>query len=100
MTTGEKSMKLSTRIYFVAAISLVMISCDLDTTSPISFRLVTDAEAVIGRPLTPVSAGGVRRRTRRRTAVATAAVVAPVAYVAPAPVVVVPAPAVAVPVAQ
>lgn len=30
--------------------------------------LVKDAEAVVGRPATPASVGGVRRRTRRRTA--------------------------------
>jgi hypothetical protein len=28
---------------------------------------VKEAQAVIGRPLTPISVGGVRRRTRRRT---------------------------------
>ncbi len=88
MITGE-NMKIKTRIFLIAAISVVMIGGDIDATAPVGFRLVNDAEAVIGRPLTPASVGGVRRRTRRRTAVVTAAVVA-----APAPVVVVPAPAV------
>ncbi len=37
---------------------------------------VRDAEARVGRPLTPASVGGVRRRTRRRTA----AVVGAAAY--------------------
>ncbi len=87
-------MKLSTQVFFIAVISVVMIGSDIDTTAPVVFRLVSDAEAVIGRPLTPVSAGGVRRRTRRRTAAVTAAVVATPVVVAPAPVVVVPAPAV------
>lgn len=85
-------MKLKTRIFLIAAISVVMIGGDIDATAPVGFRLVSDAEAVIGRPLTPASVGGVRRRTRRRTAVVTAAVVAAPVVVAPAPVVVVPAP--------
>jgi len=33
-----------------------------------SFSLVTPAEAVVGRPLTPVSVAGVARRTTRRCA--------------------------------
>ena len=32
-----------------------------------SFRLVPGAEAVVGRPLTPLSYAGVARRTTRRT---------------------------------
>jgi len=34
-----------------------------------SSRLVTQAEAIIGRPLTPMSYAGVARRTYRRCAV-------------------------------
>jgi hypothetical protein len=37
--------------------------------SPGSFRIVSTAEAVVGRPLTPVSVAGVARRTVRRCAV-------------------------------
>jgi hypothetical protein len=57
--------------------------------------LVTQAQAIIGRPLTPMSYAGVARRTTRRGAYYGygAAVVAPVPYVvAPAPVVVAPVP--------
>jgi hypothetical protein len=59
---------------------------------PTPASLVPEAQAIIGRPLTPLSYAGVARRTTRRavatgTAVgaATAATVAPVApvYVAP-----------------
>ena len=32
----------------------------------LALTLVTDAEAVVGRPVTPVSAAGVARRTTRR----------------------------------
>ncbi len=38
--------------------------------------LIKDAEARLGRPLTPVSVAGVARRTARRTIVATSAYVA------------------------
>jgi len=57
--------------------------------------LVKEAQAIIGRPLTPMSYAGVARRTTRRGAYYGygAAVVAPVPYVAaPAPVVVAPVP--------
>jgi hypothetical protein len=59
-----------------------------------SSSLVSSAQAVIGRPLTPLSYAGVARRTTRRAyvagaAVGAAAVAAPV-VVAPAPVVVAP----------
>ena len=61
--------------------------------------LVTQAQAVIGRPLTPMSYAEVARRTTRRGAYYGygAAVVAPVPYVA-APVVVAPRPVVVAPV--
>lgn len=38
--------------------------------------LVTEAQAVVGRPMTPVSVAGVARRTTRRTIIATSAYVA------------------------
>lgn len=60
------------------------------TTSPGSWT--SSAQALIGRPLTPMSYAGVARRTTRR-AVALGAAAAPV-VVAPAPVVVAPAPVV------
>jgi len=48
--------------------------------------LFAEAEAVIGRPLTPVSYAGVARRTTRRTVYAASTVYAPPpVYVAPAP---------------
>ncbi len=56
-----------------------------------SQSLVSSANAVIGRPLTPVSYAGVARRTTRRAVVAGAAVGAVGAAVA-APVVVAPVP--------
>jgi hypothetical protein len=58
-----------------------------------SGSLVTNAEARIGRPLTPLSYAGVARRTTRRAVavgVAAGAVYAAPVVVAPAPVVVAP----------
>jgi hypothetical protein len=37
--------------------------------SPFSYAVVSTAQAVVGRPLTPVSVAGVARRTVRRCAV-------------------------------
>jgi hypothetical protein len=37
--------------------------------SPGSFSVISTAEAIIGRPLTPLSVAGVARRTVRRCAV-------------------------------
>ncbi|MEA1888339.1 MAG: hypothetical protein U9N50_00975 [Pseudomonadota bacterium] len=75
-----------TRIFFLTAIGVLFMSGDLDESTQFGFTavsavLVTNAEARVGRPLTPVSVGGVRRRTRRRTAVTTAAVVGTAAVV-------------------
>lgn len=38
-------------------------------TGPPAYGLVSTAQAVVGRPLTPVSVAGVARRTARRCAV-------------------------------
>jgi hypothetical protein len=66
-----------------------------------SGSLVSQASAVIGRPLTPVSYAGVARRTTRRAVVGGAvvggAVVGAAVVVAPGAVVVAPAPVVVVP---
>jgi Na+/proline symporter len=61
-----------------------------------SGSLVSQASAIIGRPLTPVSYAGVARRTTRR-AVVGGAVVGGAVVVAPGAVVVAPAPVVVVP---
>ena len=58
-----------------------------NVTSTKSGSLVTEAQAVIGRPATPMSYAGVARRTTARAVVAAPVVVAPVVV---APVVVAP----------
>jgi len=69
-----------TKLFFLTAIGVLFITGDLDEATQFGFAklgtsLIQDVQARVGRPLTPVSVGGVRRRTRRRTAVVTAAVV-------------------------
>lgn len=62
-----------------AKISLVTLaiaalwSMGFSTELPYVPVLVSDAGAVVGRPLTPVSVGGVARRTTRRAVYATSA---------------------------
>ncbi len=58
------------------ALSLVLIGGFLSVSesfSPMSGKLVTSAEARIGRPMTPMSYAGVARRTTRRAVVGGAA---------------------------
>lgn len=49
------------------ALLLAVTSIEIGpSTSPVTLSLVSTAQAVIGRPLTPVSYAGVARRTVRR----------------------------------
>ena len=52
-------------------VMLGMLSLDVGErpSAPGEFVFVSTAEAVVGRPLTPVSVAGVARRTSRRCAV-------------------------------
>src|SRR3989304_2507523 len=54
---------------------LLMFSIDVPNEIPSNVIFLSEAEAIIGRPLTPVSYAGVARRTTRRV-VGTTAVVA------------------------
>ena len=64
---------------------LFVVSVVLIVIEPASLpgSLFAEAEAVVGRPLTPVSYAGVARRTTRRTVYAASRVYAPPVYVAP-----------------
>jgi hypothetical protein len=65
-------MTLSKRARITAlATALAIAATELGgiVTGPVIPALVSDAEARIGRPLTPVSVAGVARRTVRRCAV-------------------------------
>ena len=55
---------------------LLMFSIDVPNEIPSNVTFLSEAEAFIGRPLTPLSFAGVARRTTRRVAVGTTAVVA------------------------
>jgi len=56
----------------ITGISCLMLNENFSFTR--SNSLVTQAEAVVGRPLTPMSYAGVARRTTRRAVVGSAAV--------------------------
>lgn len=55
-------------VLLAAAIGVFGIGVSERLAVPGSYRLVSNAEARVGRPLTPVSAAGVARRTVRRCA--------------------------------
>ncbi len=59
------------RRYLATALALAVMLGDAGLASQQVdigfFRLITEAEARVGRPATPVSAAGVARRTTRRT---------------------------------
>jgi len=61
----SKTLKLSLFAVFAVAAGFVAS----DRLAGPSYRLVSVAEAVVGRPLTPVSVAGVARRDARRSAV-------------------------------
>ena len=75
-------MKFLSKFFIFSAVTILLFAGDLDESTQFGFRIIQDAEARVGRPLTPVSVAGVRRRTRRRTAVGTAAVIGTAAVVA------------------
>jgi hypothetical protein len=81
--TTDKIIRLG--LATAAGVASLFMSENASLTIPDS--LVSQAQAVIGRPLTPLSYAGVARRTTRRAVYAGAAVGA----VAAAPVVVAPA---------
>jgi len=55
-------------VLLAAFIALMGLEVATEVTGSDSFSLITPAEAVVGRPLTPVSVAGVARRTTRRCA--------------------------------
>jgi hypothetical protein len=93
--TGTKIRLLRTALAVIVGVGCLFVSEKVSLVKPGS--LVTEAVAVIGRPLTPMSYAGVARRTTARAVVAAPVYAAPRAYgapvvvVAPAPVVVRPA---------
>ena len=61
----------SAKIIGFVVLALMFGTATLDigsSTHPFSVSFISKAEAVVGRPLTPVSYAGVARRTARRCA--------------------------------
>jgi hypothetical protein len=55
-------------VLLAGLVSLVDPQAVIESAGTGTFSAVTSAEAVVGRPLTPVSVAGVARRTTRRCA--------------------------------
>jgi hypothetical protein len=64
--TVLKKLKIGLFVAFAGALA---IQAAERLPAPLSLNLVSQAEARVGRPLTPVSVAGVGRRTVRRCAV-------------------------------
>jgi len=60
-----KQVAMLAAVTIVGASSLQLIT---DVVAPGKFALISPAEAVVGRPLTPMSVAGVARRTAYRSA--------------------------------
>ena len=64
-------MTMSKRFVMVLMAGIIVL-CGLELgerfSIPIVHRFISSADAVVGRPLTPVSVAGVARRTSRRCA--------------------------------
>jgi hypothetical protein len=60
------SEKFKSEISRRGAFSLLGLAAALSLVVPVAVMTATDAEAIIGRPGTPVSIAGVNRRDRRR----------------------------------
>lgn len=60
----------------VAGSLLVLVAAELAPVSSVHIGFISEAQAIVGAPLTPVSVAGVARRTTRRAVVATSATVA------------------------
>jgi len=63
------SISKTSRILFALASVFVVAELAGTLGSPGTHGLISEAQAVVGRPLTPVSVAGVARRTARRCAV-------------------------------
>jgi hypothetical protein len=59
-----------------AAMFVLSYSAALAPDGQVGLRFISEAEAIIGRPLTPFSYAGVARRTTRRAVLATSSIAA------------------------
>jgi hypothetical protein len=79
--TISKVALLRTALAAIAGVGCLFVSENVSLTNPGS--LVTEAYAIIGRPLTPMSYAGVARRTTARAVYAAPVYAAPHVYAAP-----------------
>jgi hypothetical protein len=61
-------VKRSRILLLVAVVGILCVNIDGDVSAPRGFGFIPTAEAIVGRPCTPVSVAGVARRTARRCA--------------------------------
>ena len=69
-------MTISLKALAIVLAMPVLLLADLAPEAPLGLRVVREANAIVGAPLTPMSVAGVARRTTRRTVYATSAVAA------------------------
>lgn len=62
------SYKLPKTGILLAALLITLVAVDFSSVELPTIVVMNTAEAVIGRPASPTSVAGVKRRTRRRTA--------------------------------
>ena len=74
----------TTRTFTLVGFAVAAGFCGLFLTDRQPSQVISTAEAVIGRPLTPMSYAGVARRTTRRAAAVGAATVGAAAVARPA----------------
>jgi hypothetical protein len=79
--TGMKIRLLRTALAVIAGLGCLFVSEKVSLIK--SGSLVTEAYAIIGRPLTPMSYAGVARRTTARAVYAAPVYAAPHVYAAP-----------------
>ena len=79
--TSTKVRILRTSVAAIVGVGCLFLSEKASLMKPGS--LITEAEAIIGRPLTPMSYAGVARRTTARAVYAAPVYAAPHVYAAP-----------------
>ena len=79
--TGTKIRLLRTALAVIVGVGCLFVSEKVSLIK--SGSLITEAHAIIGRPLTPMSYAGVARRTTARAVYAAPVYAAPHVYAAP-----------------
>jgi hypothetical protein len=80
-------MNSPAKFLLYSATLAILISLEVDTTGPFPVKVVKEAIAIVGAPLTPISVAGVARRTavRSSAAASSAAATSAAASKPPAP---------------